>query len=396
MPESVLQEIEDHLLEHGIGIYSDPPELIFQDNGAEIERAGHERDNVFRVQPLGAREPDVLVILGEPDHGADRFGGFSLMLDKIQELRVFCKVPGQLDVPTKDGELVEDIVPRDAVEQLYLLVCEEKGLFCMPWLGHVRAVPGNPDHGAVLVKNRPGAPGYPDPFAILCYMLRFPDRRAIRLCANGRAPMLHLLHRIRTAHNEGGVCEGPAEQLIPAEPEVLHRIFIDKGDSGVFVQADDQEAGMLDQLAVPGLARPEGGNVPVAADREPDPPRNPGILAGEIGGPYLAEVRAGRDRIVFAAVPTGIGDQDERDRVLFPHGSKERDAVHVGQGDVCNHGIVRVRGENREGNTAGGGRPGTDIACGFQRCRCRDELRLITADTQDRDHAPVPPLVFRG
>ena len=88
MTDCILKQGIDHLFEQGIGIDLETPKIISQDHITKIDRVGKEGYNVFQVLPLGAVQPDVLVILGELDHVADRFGGFFLMLDKFQHLLV--------------------------------------------------------------------------------------------------------------------------------------------------------------------------------------------------------------------------------------------------------------------------------------------------------------------
>ena len=101
----------------GLADALEPADIQPEGHRPEIHRGGKERGDVPEVLPLGAVQPDVLVVLGELDHVPDRPGGFLFLVDVPHHVGIFCHFPRHLDVAAEGRELVEDVVAGDAVEQ---------------------------------------------------------------------------------------------------------------------------------------------------------------------------------------------------------------------------------------------------------------------------------------
>ena len=110
----------------GVGVHGNVTGLAGYPYGIRVELFPDPEDGIFQVLPAGGFSREVLVVLGKLELAADLVDGLPLLLKERCQSGVVAPLPPAVCCSDHRGELVEDIVPGDAPDQLEFLLVKTR------------------------------------------------------------------------------------------------------------------------------------------------------------------------------------------------------------------------------------------------------------------------------
>src|SRR4030042_4414958 len=125
--EGVFQKRIKNLFKQGIGVQLKLVEMHIKRDMRKRQAFCNRRDYLPDIKPLRGLHSDILVIFGEHNLGPDVAGSKGFLVKYVLQSRVGKFHLHDLEVSQYHGKLVEDIVPRDTVQQVEFVCCLAPG-----------------------------------------------------------------------------------------------------------------------------------------------------------------------------------------------------------------------------------------------------------------------------